>query len=52
MMRLVSLADADPAVKGESIEDTVADVHNYVDYYLAFKREKWVTRSESKMHNE
>lgn len=33
-MRLISLAaePTDPAVKDESITDTVADIHNYVDY--------------------
>lgn len=39
VMRMISLTDADPAVKGESITDTVADLHNYADYWLAFKRE-------------
>ena len=39
-MRLISLLDADPAVSGESFEDTVLDVHNYVDYLVAFKRER------------
>lgn len=40
LMRLISLLDADPAVSGESFEDTVLDVHNYVDYLVAFKRER------------
>lgn len=34
MMRLQSLvlADVDPAVVEESINDTINDIHNYVDY--------------------
>lgn len=41
-MRLVSLAadpTRNPEVKDESVEDTVADIHNYVDYLLCFYRE-------------
>lgn len=35
-MRLVSLAaePTDPAVKDESLADTAADIHNYVDYLV------------------
>src|SRR3989337_2038107 len=35
-MRLISLIKpgVDPAVKGESVRDTVRDLHNYLDYCL------------------
>lgn len=41
-MRLISLSSADPANKNESFEDTVVDIHNYIDYMVAFRREKAV----------
>lgn len=41
-MRLISLmsADVDPAVKGESVRDTVRDIHNYADYALMIFEER------------
>ena len=38
-MRLISLVDGDPAVVSESFNDTVDDIHNYIDY-LALIRER------------
>lgn len=42
MMRLVSLVhpDRDPAVTDESVLDTVADVHNYVDYLALMHQQR------------
>jgi len=40
MMRIISLTDADPEVKNESMEDTIKDLHNYADYWLIFKQEE------------
>lgn len=41
-MRLISLMEpgVDPAVAGESVRDTVADIHNYVDYALQMFEER------------
>ena len=41
-MRLISLVQAgvDPAVKGESVRDTVRDIHNYADYLLQMFEER------------
>lgn len=41
LMRLISLTRPGVVaqVKDESIEDTVADIHNYADYVVAFLRE-------------
>jgi hypothetical protein len=39
IMRMISLTDADPKVKGESIRDTVKDLHNYADYWYMFLME-------------
>lgn len=39
-MRLVSLVDADPAVADESFEDTIVDIHNYIDYLALMRRER------------
>lgn len=41
-MRLISLMEpgVDPAVKGESVRDTVRDVHNYLDYCLQIWEER------------
>lgn len=41
LMRLISLMktiETQPAIKDESLEDTVADIHNYVDYALLIFR--------------
>src|SRR5690606_2362238 len=38
--RMVSLNSADPAVKGESIRDTVIDLVNYAIYWYALKEEE------------
>jgi hypothetical protein len=45
-MRLISLMKqgADPAVKGESVRDTVRDIHNYVDYALQIFEERRAAR--------
>ena len=43
MMRLVSLVDADPKVKDETLFDTVCDIFNYASYYLLFKEEEKLT---------
>jgi len=43
LMRLVSLVDAPPANKEETLEDTIADIWNYTTYLLLFKREeRWL----------
>jgi hypothetical protein len=41
-MRLISLMEpgVDPAVAGESVRDTVKDIHNYVDYALQLWEER------------
>ena len=42
-MRLSSLTanpKDNPEVKDESVEDTVKDIHNYLDYLLLFYKEK------------
>lgn len=41
-MRLISLMQpgVDPSVKGESVRDTVRDIHNYVDYALLLWEER------------
>lgn len=41
-MRLISLMQQgeDPAVKGESVRDTVRDIHNYIDYALQLFEER------------
>jgi hypothetical protein len=41
-MRLISLMQqgVDPAVKGESVRDTVRDIHNYIDYALVIFEER------------
>lgn len=46
-MRLISLVhpDRDPAVTDESVLDTVADIHNYVDY-LALMHQKRKSEKE------
>lgn len=44
LMRLVSLAEADNEVSDESFDDTVADVHNYVDYLALMRRERRSTK--------
>lgn len=42
LMRLISLMDVDreAAVSDESLDDTVADIHNYVDYALLMRKER------------
>ena len=43
MMRLASLMSpgVEAEIKDESIQDTIADVHNYIDYaYLLFMEER------------
>lgn len=41
-MRLISLVhpDRDPAVTDESVLDTVADIHNYVDYLALMHQQR------------
>jgi hypothetical protein len=39
-MRLISLASEEPAVVDESFEDTVCDIHNYVDYLALIRAER------------
>src|SRR3990167_11273113 len=42
-MRLVSLGkdeNRNPAVTGESLRETVKDIHNYVDYLLLLREER------------
>jgi len=43
LMRLISLVQAEqPSQPGDdSLEDTVADIHNYIDYALLFYRERF-----------
>lgn len=42
MMRLISLMEpgVEASVKGESVRDTVKDIHNYVDYALQLWEER------------
>lgn len=40
LCRLVSLVNAPPAVENESFEDTVIDIHNYVDYLALMRRKR------------
>lgn len=43
LMQLSSLTvdpSQNPEVKDESVEDTIADAHNYLDYLLVFYREE------------
>jgi hypothetical protein len=47
-MRLISLVDADPATVGESFDDTVVDIHNYVDYVALLRRLRTAPNGGSK----
>lgn len=46
-MRLISLMEPgiDPATAGESLRDTVKDIHNYTDYALQMWEERQSSRS-------
>lgn len=46
LMRLISLTKPGrkAAVSNESVEDTIADIHNYVDYLALF----WLERQQDK----
>lgn len=49
-MRLISLFDAEAANKNESFEDTVVDVHNYIDYLALMRRERIKDAEKEKVH--
>ena len=50
VQRIISLNETDPQVKGESIRDTVLDLHNYVDYWYIFKMEGHAKDNENELH--
>jgi len=52
LMRLCSLDDEDPKVKGESIKDTVEDLINYTTYFYAFHEEKKKNRKPTKFEDD